>query len=137
MNVLGAAGHAAGALFLAGLRETSAASTRGAIVQYLVLVRVDLHSFRANVLQDEKCAAIETRIADLAVGPEMLAVVLEQWKRGTSLRVFDQVQGRRPATWAFERKLEPGASVAWLSPDYVAIVGRDGATQVLHVVSDR
>jgi hypothetical protein len=67
----------------------------------------------------------------------MLAVVLEQWKRGTSLRVFDQVQGRRPATWAFERKLEPGASVAWLSPDYVAIVGRDGATQVLHVVSDR
>lgn len=137
MNVLGAAGNGAGALFLAGLRETSAASTRGALMQYLVLVRVDLQTFRVDVLQDEKCAAIETRIVDLTVGPEMLAVVLEQWKRGTSLRVFDQVNGRRPATWSFERQVAPGSSVAWLSPDYVAAVGPDGRTQVLHVVADR
>ncbi len=137
MNVLGAAGHAGGALFLAGLREVSAASTRGALVQYFVLVRVDLTTFRTEVLQDEKCAALETRVMDLAVGPEMLAVVLEQYKRGTSLRVFDQVQGRRPATWAFERKIAPGSSIAWISPDYVAVVGPDGETQVLHAVSDR
>lgn len=137
MNMLGAVGHAAGALFLAGLRETSSASTRGALVQYFVLVRVDLGTFRADVLQDEKCAALETRVTDLTVGPEMVAVVLEQHKRGTQLRVFDQVQGRRPATWAFERQIEPGASVAWLSPDYVAVVGRGGKTQVLHVVADR
>lgn len=137
MNVLGAAGHAGGAVFLAGIRETSAASTRGALLQYFVLVRLDLATFRAEVLQDEKCAALETRVADLAAGPEMLAVVLEQHKRGTSLRVFDQVQGRRPATWAFERRIDPGSAVAWLSPDYVAVVGRDGSTQSLHVVSDR
>lgn len=137
MNVLGAVGHAGGALFLAGIRETSAASTRGALLQYLVLVRLDLATFRTDVLQDEKCAALETRIDDLAVGPEMLAVVLDQYKRGTTLRVFDQVQGRRPATWAFERRIEPGSTIAWLSPDYVAVVGRDGSTQTLHVVSDR
>lgn len=137
MNVLGAVGHAGGALFVAGLRETSAASTRGALLQYFVLVRLDLATFRAEVLQDEKCAALETRVTDLAVGPEMLAVVLEQWKRGTSLRVFDQVQGRRPATWAFERRIESGSSVAWLSPDYLAVVDRAGGTQALHVVSDR
>ena len=137
MNVLGCAGHAGGALFVAGLRETSSASTRGALLQYFVLVRIDLATFRADLLQDEKCAALETRVTDLAVGPEMLAVVLEQHKRGTSLRVFDQVQGRRPATWAFERKIDQGSTIAWLSPDYLAVVGRDGSTQVLHVVSDR
>lgn len=137
MNVLGAAGHAAGALFLAGIRENSSASTRGALLQYLVIVRVDLASFRTEVLQDEKCAALETHVTDLAVGPEMLAVVVDAWKRGTSLRVFDQVQGRRPATWAFERQIAAGSSIAWLSPDYVAVVARDGSTQSLHVVSDR
>ncbi|MBL9077796.1 MAG: hypothetical protein JNL08_09840 [Planctomycetes bacterium] len=137
LNVLGAAGNAAGAVFLAGLRETSAASTRGALLQYLVLVRVDLATFRADVLQDEKCAALETRIGGLTVGAEMLAVVVDQYKRGTSLRVFDQVNGRRPATWAFERRITPGSLVAWLSPDYLAVVAADGATQVLHVVSDR
>ncbi len=137
LNVLGAVGNAAGALFVAGLRETSAPSTRGALLQYFVLLRIDLQTFRIDVLQDEKCAALETKVGDLTVGPEMLAVVLDQYHRGTSLRVFDQVNGRRPATWTFERKIAPGSSIAWLSPDYLAIVAPDGQTQVLHVVSDR
>mgnify|MGYP001161972351 CR=1 FL=1 len=137
MNVLGAAGSAAGAVFVAGLREASAASTRGALVQYLMLARIDLATFRVDVLQDERCAAIETRIDGMTVGPEMLAVVLDQYKRGTMLRVFDQVSGRRPATWAFERRIVPGSSVAWLSPDYVAVVAPDGEAQVLHVVAER
>lgn len=137
LSVVGAAATAGGAIFVAGLREESTASMRGALKQYLVLVRIDPATFRVEELVYERTDALEAAVTDLAVGSEMLAVTVWLYGRGTRLRVYDQVKDRHPANWSFDQGIADDSAVAWLSPDFVAVVGALSPPQILQVVGDR
>lgn len=136
LTMVGAAATAGGAIFAAGLREESTASTRGALKQYLVIVRIDPATFRVEELVYERTDALEARVTDVAVGQEMLAVTVWLYGRGTRLRVYDQVKDRHPANWSFDKGIADGSAVAWLSPDYVAVVGANAPPQILQVVGE-
>jgi hypothetical protein len=133
LNVVGAAATAGGAIFLAGLREESTASMRTALRQWLVIVRIDTNDLRTEEVVYERCDALEAAVLDLAVGQEMLAISMWLYGRGTHLRAYDQVKGRRPANWSFDQTIDEGSAVAWLSPDFVAVVPPAKPPQILQV----
>lgn len=138
LNVVGAAATAGGAIFVAGLREESTASMRAdALKQWLVIVRIDPADFRVEELVYERVDALEAAVTDLAVGQEMVAIAMWLYGKGTRLRVYDQVKNRKPANWSFDQGIEPGSAVAWLSPDFVAVVPAAKPPQILQVVAER
>jgi hypothetical protein len=137
LNVVGAAATAGGSIFVAGLREESTASMRGALRQWLVIVRIDPNDFRVEELVYERMDAIEGYVTDLAVGQEMVAITLWLYGKGTRLRVYDQVKNRKPANWSFDQGIDQGSAVAWLSPDFVAVVPVARPPQILQVVAER